>query len=110
MPAQEQAVEEGRLALRKVEVVLGLFDRLGCGWNRRVGVGLHLHLETEKAVYRKFLWRQVVPLSRVDIFAMSAAKRSRQPGLMPGASAWLLRATPRSRLSRFTTGAREIQF
>ena len=99
MPAQEQAVEEGRLALRKVEVVLGLFDRLGCGWNRRVGVGLHLHLETEKAVYRKFLWRQVVPLSRVDIFAMSAAKRSGQPGLMPEARARIFRAIPRTRIS-----------
>src|SRR6267378_7083214 len=97
MPAQEQAVEEGRLALRKVEVVLGLFDRLGCGWNRRVGVGLHL--ETEKAVYRKFLWRQVVPLSRVDIFAMSAAKGSGQPGLMPEARARIFHAIPRTRIS-----------
>ncbi len=70
MPAQEQAVEEGRLPLREVEVVLGFFGRVGSGWKRRICVGLHLRIETEKAVYRKFLRRQVVLRSRDDIFAI----------------------------------------
>jgi hypothetical protein len=46
--------------LREVKVVLDFFDRIDCGGKRRVGVGLHQHLKTEKAVYRKFAWRQVV--------------------------------------------------
>ena len=41
MPPKEQAVEEGRLPLREVEIVLGLFGRVRRGWKRRVGVGLH---------------------------------------------------------------------
>jgi len=38
VPAQEQAVEEGRLALRKVEVVLVSSTAWVAAWNRRVGV------------------------------------------------------------------------
>jgi hypothetical protein len=69
MPTQEQTVEEGRLPLREVELVQRLFDRRSGGWNRRAGVGLlHLALETEEAVYRKFFWRQVVRRSRGTIF------------------------------------------
>ncbi len=77
MPAQEQAVEEGCLPLREVEVVLGFFGRVGSGWKRRVCVGLHLRIKTEKAVYRKFLPRQVVPRSRDDIFVIPATKALR---------------------------------
>jgi len=44
VPAQEQAVEEGRLPLWEVEVVLSLFGRIGLCWERRVGFGLHLVL------------------------------------------------------------------
>jgi hypothetical protein len=62
VPAQEQAVKEGRFPLREVEVAPGFFDRLGGGGNRRVGFSLHQRLKTEKAVYRKFIRRQVVLL------------------------------------------------
>ena len=58
--AQEQAVEEGRLPLRVVKVVLGLFDRVGRGWKCRVGFSLHHRLDTKGAVYRKFARRQIV--------------------------------------------------
>ncbi len=59
MPAQEQAVEEGRLPLREVEVVLGFVRRVGGGQQSRVGFSLHRHPETEREVYRKFSRRQV---------------------------------------------------
>jgi len=72
--AQEQSVEEGRLPLREVEVVLGFFGRVDCGWERRVGFSLHHRLETERAVYRKFSRRQVVPRFRDIKFAISAHK------------------------------------
>src|SRR3984893_5623706 len=58
VPAQEQAVKEGRLPLREVEIVLRLLSHVGCGWDGRVCVSLHL--ETEKAVYPKFCRRQVL--------------------------------------------------
>ena len=45
--AQEQAVEEGRFPLRKVEIVLALVSRVICGRKRRVGVGLHQRLEAK---------------------------------------------------------------
>jgi hypothetical protein len=110
VPTQEQAVEESRLALREVEVVLGLFDRLGCGWYSRVGIGLHLHLhlKTEKAVYRKFSARQVVPSSRVAIFAMSAAKRPGKLGWMPEAGARILCPIPRTGISLGSTSTIKI--
>jgi hypothetical protein len=58
VPAQKQAVKEGRLPLREVEIVLGLLSQVGCGWDGRVCVSLHL--EIEKAVYPKFCSRQVL--------------------------------------------------
>src|SRR5260370_35531680 len=67
MPAQEQAVEKGRLPLREVKVVLGVVGNVGCGWKRRVCVSVHLRIKTEKAVCRKVLRRQVVLQSREDI-------------------------------------------
>jgi hypothetical protein len=60
VPAQEQAVKEGRLPLREVEIVQRFLSHVGCGWDGRVCVSLHLHLETEKAVYPKFCRRQVL--------------------------------------------------
>jgi len=68
MSAQEQAIEESRLPLRKVEIVLSFLGRIGRVWERRVGFSLHRHLETEEAVYRKFSRRQVVRLYRDDNF------------------------------------------
>jgi hypothetical protein len=41
MPAQEQAIEEGRLPLREVEIVLSFVSRVGSSQKRRVGYGLH---------------------------------------------------------------------
>ena len=41
MPTQKQAVEEGRFALRKVEVVQSFFGPLSGGGCRRVGFSVH---------------------------------------------------------------------
>ena len=70
VPAQEQAIEEGGLPLREVEVVLGIFGSLRSAGKRRVGISLHQRLKTEKAVYRKFLRRQVVPPYRESTFSI----------------------------------------
>jgi hypothetical protein len=72
VPAQEQAVEEGRLALREVKIVLGFFGSVNRGWERRIGFNLHQRPETERAVYRKFSRRQVVPRFRDIKTAMPA--------------------------------------
>src|SRR5260370_39513882 len=85
MPAQEQAVEEGRLPLREVEVVQRLFGRVGCGRKRRVCIGLHPRIKTEKAVYRKFLRRQGEPWSTHDMFALPTPGWPGHRRLMPGA-------------------------
>ncbi len=86
MPAQEQAVEEGRLPLREVEVVQRFFGRVGCGRKRRVCIGLHPRIKTEKAVYRKFLRRQVVPRSRDDIFAIPTPRMVRTASFDAGSA------------------------
>jgi hypothetical protein len=45
VPTQEQAVEEGRLPLGEVEIVLRLFGPWGRGLDRRVGFSLHRSYE-----------------------------------------------------------------
>ena len=42
MPTQEKSIEESRLSLREVEVVLRFFGRVSSRWKRRIGFSLHL--------------------------------------------------------------------
>ena len=58
MPPKEQPVEEGRLPLREVEIVLGVFGGVRRGLRGRVGFSLHQRHRTEWAVYRNFSRRQ----------------------------------------------------
>src|SRR3984893_390924 len=99
VPAQEQAVKEGRLPLREVEIVQRLLSHVGRGGNSRVCVSLHLRLQTEREVYPKFCSRQVLLPFTDAIFAIAAVSCSGQAGLMPVVGARILCPISRTRIS-----------
>jgi hypothetical protein len=85
--------------LWEIQVVLGFFDRVDCGWKHRVGFSLHQHLETERAVYPKFSPRQVVPEFRDVKFGIPEGKVLLAPVLMPRAPRWIQSAMLRTRIT-----------
>ena len=58
-PRRNKPVEESRLPLREVKIVLRFFGGIGGGKNGRVGFSLHQCSKTEREVYRNFSRRQV---------------------------------------------------
>src|SRR5258708_39668026 len=72
MSSQEQSVKERGFPLGEVEVVQSLVGRPGRRSNRRVGLGLHWHPTTERAVYPKVSLPQVEQLDRTHISVIPA--------------------------------------